>query len=128
MKKFVIGYCVAVVIALSFIGCYRDITSPGADPNGPPQNVSFSGDVIPILSKNCALSGCHDAVPAHKPALTSDKAFGSLTTGGYINTLVPDQSVIYKAVKSGAMPSSGPLKSSDIQKIYDWIRTGAPNN
>ena len=128
MKKFAVGYCIVVIVALTFVGCYRDVIDPGADPNGPPQNVSFSGDVIPIFAKNCSQSGCHDAVPAHKPALTADKAYNALVSGGYINTLVPDQSVIYKAVKTGAMPSSGPLKAGDIQKIYDWVRNGAPNN
>jgi hypothetical protein len=127
MKNFAICYCLAVIIAILFMGCYRDVINPGTDPNGPPQNVSFSGDLVPIFSNNCALSGCHDGT-AHKPALTPDKAFTSLTTGGYVNTLVPAQSTIYLALKSGAMPPSGGLKSSDVQKVYDWIRNGAPNN
>jgi hypothetical protein len=128
MKKFTVVYCLLVVIAVAFIGCYRDVINPGTDPNGPPQNVSFSGDVAPIFVKNCALSGCHDAVPAHKPALTADKVFNSLTTGGYVNTLVPAESKIYMIIKGGAMPPSGALKSGDVQKVLDWIRNGALNN
>lgn len=127
MKQFLL-YCLAVLAAVSLAGCYRDVVSPGADPNGPPQDVSFSGDLVPMLEKNCATSGCHDAIPTKKPSLTSDKAYMSLMNGGYVNVLAPHQSGIYTVVKGGSMPPSGPLKSSDIQKILDWIRNGAPNN
>jgi hypothetical protein len=128
MKRVYLVCSVAVLAVVLITGCYRDVISPGADPNGPPQFVSFSGDLAPLLSKNCALSGCHDAVPAHKPVLTADKAFNSIINGGYINTLVPNQSGIYQIVKGGVMPPTGPLKQSDVQKILDWVRNGAPNN
>lgn len=109
-------------------GCYRDVISPGSDPNGPPQNVSFSGDLLPMFSTSCASAGCHDAVPAHKPSLVPEKAFSAITSGGYINTAVPASSHLYLVVKSGEMPPTGGLKASDVQKILDWIRNGAPNN
>jgi hypothetical protein len=128
MKKFTVLYCFLVIIAISFIGCYRDVINPGSDPNGPPQQVSFSGDLAPIFATNCALSGCHDATPAHSPSLTPAKAFTSLNSGGYVNTLVPTQSKIYMILKGGQMPPSGALKASDLQKVLDWIRNGAPNN
>jgi hypothetical protein len=38
-------------------GCYYDIVLP-ADPNAPPQDVSFSGDLQPIFDANCSSSGC----------------------------------------------------------------------
>lgn len=109
-------------------GCYRDVISPGSDPNGPPQNVSFSGDLLPLFSKNCASAGCHDATPAHKPSLVPENAFNAINSGGYINTAVPSGSSLYLVVKSGEMPPTGGLKASDVQKILDWIRNGAPNN
>ena len=117
-----------VLLAAGLTGCYKDILSPGQDPTAPPQAVSFSGDLVPLFIANCATAGCHDAAPAHKPSLTGDKAFNAITGGGYINTLVPANSIIYGEVKSGSMPPSGALKPSDIQKILDWIRNGAPNN
>ena len=119
------------VVSLMIIvatGCYKDIISPGQDPNGPPQPVSFSGDLIPIFTSNCALSGCHDAVPTHKPSLVAENAYNSLIDGGYVNTAVPIASTIYLEIKSGSMPPSGALKASDTQKVLDWIRNGAPNN
>jgi hypothetical protein len=123
----------AILILLTAIGvglpsCYKDIISPGADPNGPPQNVSFSGDVLPILTKNCTTSGCHDATPAHHPSLIAEKAYNELLNGGYVNTIAPSSSAIYTMMKGGAMPPSGTVKPADIQKVYDWIRNGAQNN
>lgn len=128
MKKFVISYCLAILVAVSMIGCYRDVVNPGADPNGPPQQVSFSGDLVPMFSQNCATSGCHDAIPTKKPALTPEKAYIALVNGGYVNTMAPYQSGIYTVMKGGSMPPSGPVKSSQVQKVVDWIRNGAPNN
>lgn len=126
-SKILIGLTI-VVLAAGFAGCYKDILSPGQDPSAPPQAVSFSGDLVPLFVANCATAGCHDAVPATKPALTADKAFNALTGGGYVNTLVPANSKLYGEVKSGSMPPSGALRPADIQKILDWIRLGAPNN
>ena len=123
MKRLIIFISICFTVALS--SCYKDIINPGQDPNGPPQSVSFSGDVIPIFTKNCALSGCHE-VGGHNPTLTVDNAYTALTTGGFINLAVPNQSAIYMVTKPGGqMPT---LNSSDLQKILDWIRNGAPNN
>lgn len=117
-----------VLLAAVLTSCYKDILSPGQDPSAPPQAVSFSGDLIPIFTANCASSGCHDDVPAHSPSLTAAKAYNALIGGGYVNTVVPASSVIYGEIKSGSMPPAGALKASDMQKVLDWIRNGAPNN
>jgi len=117
----------SVILITGLVGCYKDILSPGQDPNAPPQAVSFSGDLVPLFSANCAGSGCHDG-SAHNPALTPDKAYNAIMSGGYTNTVVPTSSVLYGEVKSGSMPPSGAIKQSDMQKILDWIRNGAPNN
>lgn len=106
-------------------GCYKDVISPGQDPNGPPQFVSFSGDLLPIFTKTCATTGCH-AEGGHSPILTSEKAYSSLLSGGFVNTSIPDKSVVYNVVKPGGeMPTLNP---PDLQKLLDWIRNGAPNN
>lgn len=128
MKHRVVLLLVAALIITSLSGCYKDVISPGQDPNAPPQPVSFSGDLLPILTTNCATSGCHDGVPAHKPSLTAENAYNAITSGGYINTVVPTSSILYNEVKSGSMPPTGALKGTDVQKILDWIRNEAPNN
>ena len=119
---------VCTIITTGLTGCYKDVLYPGPDPNAPPQNVSFSSELVPLFTANCAANGCHDAIPTHQPSLTADNAFSSLKNGGYINTVVPTNSIIYGEIKSGTMPPTGPLKNADIQKILDWIRRGAPNN
>ena len=127
MKKYLSIIIVALFLA-PLTGCYKDIIPPGADPNGPPQFVSFSGDLIPIFSKSCSNSGCHDGSPTKQPALTPDKAYNALINGGYVNTLLPAQSPIYMSVKDNSMPVGGSITSGEKQKILDWIRNGAPNN
>jgi hypothetical protein len=128
MRKLILLLCSAVLAGLILSGCYKDIIHPGADPNGPPQSVSFSGDLIPIFNKSCNSSGCHDGVPTKNPSLSPDKAYNALMSGGYINTLVPGNSSIYLSVKDNSMPIGGSLTAAEKQKILDWIRNGAPNN
>ena len=125
--RIILSAMMAVMLVLA-TGCYKDILDPGQDPSAPPQAVSFSGDLIPIFTTHCSTSGCHDAVPAHKPALTPDKAYNAIIGGGYVNLVVPASSILYGEIKSGSMPPSGALKTSDMQKVLDWIRNGAPNN
>ena len=127
MKSKTLILVTGIAIATALTGCYKDIISPGQDPNGPPQYVSFSGDLVPLFSSNCALSGCHDGA-SHNPDLRPPKAYDALINGGFVNTVVPTNSIIYGEVKSGDMPPTGALKSSDVQKILDWVRNGAPNN
>jgi hypothetical protein len=128
MKRVIANILLLLTGSILFQSCYKDIISPGSDPNGPPQAVSFSGDIIPILDKNCNTSGCHDAAGAKQPSLVAEKAYTELLNGGYVNTIAPHTSSFYTLVKGGAMPPSGSVKAADIQKILDWIRNGAPNN
>ncbi|MBX3241642.1 MAG: hypothetical protein KIT80_11705 [Chitinophagaceae bacterium] len=123
LKIFVSAAVAWLLIATT--GCYKDVYYPDFDPNAP---ISFSADLQPILSKSCASSGCHDDVPAHKPALTPDKAYNALKSGGFIDLNVPENSILYRVMKSGEMPPTGALKSTDVQKVLYWIKNGAPNN
>ena len=128
MKPKILIQLLIVLFFAGLTGCYKDILSPGQDPTAPPQAVSFSGDLVPIFTANCATSGCHDAIPSHRPSLTASNAYNAILGGGYINTVVPSSSILYGEIKSGSMPPTGALKPSDIQKVLDWIRNGAPNN
>jgi hypothetical protein len=113
----------------------------------PPQQVSFSSQIQPILTANCTSASCHDAtLPQQGLNLTAGAAYGSLvnvnstevTCASYKRVLPgqPDQSyVIFKLSGSGAcfygsqMPKAAPaLSITQIQLFRDWIANGAPNN
>jgi hypothetical protein len=127
MKKIYmyLGVACLALMSAGLTGCYKDVISPETDPDGPPQSVSFSLDVAPMLEAKCATAGCHVS-GAKKPYLTKDASYGTLANGGYVNTIVPKESILYKAV-FGSMTEYIP-SPKDKSKVYDWIRNGAPNN
>lgn len=116
-----------LVLVLSIAGCYKDIIIPDLadDPDGPPKSVSFKNELSPLFNKSCTAVGCHVA-GAHKPYLTSDVSYQQIVNGGYINLVLPKESLFYVRVY-GEMAEYIPSKT-DKQKVYDWIRNGAPNN
>ena len=114
-------------MGISITGCYKDIIIPDAavDPDAPPQAVSYKNDLAPIFNSQCALSGCHVS-GAHKPYLPTATSYQAIVNGGYVNIIVPKESILYQKINSDMkeyIPSA-----SDRQKVYDWIRNGAPNN
>ena len=124
MKRVLIFGGLIFMLGVGMISCYKDVILPNTATTKPPQYVSFSNDLQPIFKTNCALSGCH--VPGSQtPYLTPDLAYQQLL-GGFVNTVVPAQSIIYTEI-NGEMEVHIP-NADDRQKIYDWIRNGAPNN
>ena len=85
--------------------------------------VSFSSDVQPILTNNCAFSGCHNqANPADGINLSSHAgatAVASSKLSGSIN---------HEAGFSPMPKNSPKLSAADITKIECWIANGRPNN
>lgn len=119
----------ALLLGMLFVlsGCYKDVILPEvvADPDGPPQAVSYKADIAPMLESKCAKAGCHVA-GAHKPYMALDVSFIQIVNNGFVNTIVPKQSILYNEINGGMkeyIPSA-----ADRQKVYDWIRTGAQNN
>lgn len=129
MKKIKIyaGLFMIMLMGLSISGCYKDVILPDAtvDPDGPPQFVSYKTDLAPLFNSKCALSGCHVS-GAHKPYLPTADSYLQIINGGFVNLLVPKESIFYKKI-NGEMKEYIP-SATDRQKVYDWIRNGAPNN
>lgn len=129
MKKLSIyfGMMLIVIMGLSITGCYKDVILPEAavDPDGPPQAVSYKTELEPLFNSQCALSGCHVS-GAHKPYMVTGTSYLNIVNGGYVNLTVPKQSILYTKI-NGEMKEYIP-KATDRQKVYDWIRNGAPNN
>jgi hypothetical protein len=129
MKKLIIYAGFIFMAGIGLTGCYRDVILPDfkvfVDPDGPPQPVSYKNDLAPIFNTKCALDGCH--VPgAHKPYMATDLSYLSIVNGGFVNTSIPKESILYKMI-NGEMQEYIP-SAADRQKVYDWIRNGAPNN
>ena len=127
MKRLIIYAGILLALGLGSSGCYKNTILPEtlADPDGVPQFVSYNTDLAPLFNTSCALAGCHVA-GAHKPFLTTDVSFIQIVNNGYVNTVIPKQSILYNFL-NGEMKEYMP-KASDRQKVYDWIRNGAPNN
>ena len=108
---------------------------------------SLAQHVQPILSANCALSGCHaGGSPAMGQNLSAGQTFsatvnvpsGELPTMDRVEPGDPDVSYLVHKIQgtqasvggSGSqMPLGGsPLTQAQIDTIRAWIKTGAPNN
>lgn len=127
MKRLIYNLIWVLFLGLFLNSCYKDVISPETDPDGPPQAVSFKEEIAPLVKTKCGSDkGCH--VPGdHKPYLDDlSLSYRNLVNGGFVNTLIPKESKLYIQI-NGSMAEYIPSKS-DRQKIYDWIRNGAPNN
>lgn len=94
--------------------------------NTPTAQVSFKQDVLPIFLKNCGF--CHGTMGG-----LDLKDYKSLITTGNNKPQVipgkPQESLLIKRMEDKPiMPPSGTLPQSDIQKIKDWIASGALDN
>ena len=127
MKQIILYAGIIIMTVFGLTGCYKDIILPDAavDPDAPPQAVSFKTDIAPMVNTKCALSGCH-VTGGHKPFLVSPGSYEQLVNGGYVNLIIPKQSILY--IKINGEMKEYIQSATDRQKIYDWIRNGAPNN
>src|SRR3954466_10642776 len=81
------------------------------------QSPDFTGQVAPILQKNCL-----SCPSAGKVNLTSRQA---MIDSKVLNPGKPDRSSIYTTVVSGSMPPSGHLPEADVKTLRTWIDYGA---
>lgn len=130
MKK--VNYILAIMFMMSVAGivsCYYD-EPPPVQPIDP-ESVSFSTHILPIFTRSCATSSCHDGTTP--PKLLSETAWSELRKGGFLNISVPEESALYKDVSylpgGVPMPPGGPkLPELDQILILAWIQNGAPDN
>jgi hypothetical protein len=130
-KVFLIALIVIVIIIV-MIGCQKNttVTIPKAAQTVT-KTVIFSKDIIPILSTDCALSGCHVS-GGHAPNLTAASAYNSLIGGSFINKTEPANSIVYMRLTgklTPAMPLGKEANPSNIEGLMlAWITQGANNN
>jgi len=127
MKRILIYMGLVLAIGIGLTSCYKDIIVPKLekDPDGPPQAVSFKTELAPLFNTSCALAGCHVS-GGHKPYMATDVSYLQIINGGFVNIALPKESTLYKMIYGEMSPYIS--SASDKQKVYDWIRNGAPNN
>jgi hypothetical protein len=125
MKRTVM-FTMLLGMTITLVSCYKDINVPPIDMGDPPpKQVSFKTELAPIFNANCATSGCH-ASGGHKPYMETAVSYQQIVGGGFVNIDFPKESILYKQI-NGDMQEHIPA-ATDRQKVYDWIRNGAPNN
>jgi len=123
-------YLFIFILGLGMLtGCYKDTTVILDTTPEVTRTVTFSADILPFLNTTCAVSGCHTS-GGHIPDLSADKAYNSLSLGGYFNTGNPEGSEVYlwlTGKKTTVMPVSGMNKDFNALMLA-WIKQGALNN
>ncbi len=103
-------------------GCYSDmINEELLDEN---TEISFSEDVIPIFKNSCI--SCHGSDYA-SPVLTSEKAYESLMSEGYVDTADAESSILIQQLNDDH-PYEGAITDKELQMIVLWIKQGAYDN
>lgn len=143
MKKSM-AYTVAGVIIIFVMGnaCRHEILpiDNGGNGNGgdgmtlpastcSPDSVYFVNDIMPVISSNCTMSGCHDNIThADGVNLTSYSNIREYIAPGNAGN-----SKLYKVIvktDNDRMPPDpmAPLSQAQKDKIAKWISQGAKNN
>jgi hypothetical protein len=122
-----------ILFILAIQSCRKDFTAPQPVVNIS-SNVSFDTVIVPILTANCAIKGCH-VTGGQVPDLTATNAWNSLTGLGYVP--VDDTSassamscILYSKItaKVNKMPPTGSLTATETAEILAWIKQGSQNN
>ena len=117
MKKLFYSLVTAFLI-FSFNSCSSDSEEmPGDTCDN--LNVSYSQDILPIISGTCASSpSCHGS-GSYQPNFLSYADVKSVADDGTLKQQVVD---------SRAMPQGSSLTQSQIDNFECWIADGAPDN
>ena len=95
--------------------------------------VLYKTDIQPLFDANCNTASCHSGSdPAGNLDLETGRSYAALNRpgSGYLDSIDPDNSVLYSMMTSASnpMPPQGKLSACDLQLIYQWMSEGARNN
>lgn len=93
-----------------------------------PDSVYFTNDILPLISSNCAMSGCHDGGQGEgRDALNS---YSSIMR--YVRISSPTTSKLYTVLSTKGedfMPRNGTaFTAAQKALVLKWIQQGAKNN
>ncbi|WP_295654776.1 hypothetical protein [uncultured Mucilaginibacter sp.] len=129
-KKIVLGLLLVSSLMILVNSCTKTTTVVESNAVAVTTTVSFSKDIVPILTKSCALSGCHAGSIA--PNLSSATAYTSLINASLVNVGTPENSDVYlwlTGKKAATMPLGSANNPSNINALMlAWIKQGAKNN
>jgi mono/diheme cytochrome c family protein len=130
-------------VAFLFVSCLNDKNQPsptttGNDGNGgtttipitpttvtcSPDTVYFQQTILPLITSNCAMSGCHDAISHKDGVILTDYAH----IRAYSSATNPTGSTLYKSVVNGYMPPKAPWSATQKATLLKWMQQGAKNN
>lgn len=126
MKSTLIIQSILIIgVLVSVASCTYDEVLPYKP--DPTVDVFFSQDIVPIFNRSCNGAGCHNGSVA--PDLRPENAYDALTTGGFINVEVPNESELYLWMTDvkGPMPPLG-ANATDNATVLQWIEQGALDN
>ncbi len=128
--KIKITMLVIITLVVTMSGCYKTVTLLEDNSPAITTTVSFSKDLLPILTASCAKSGCHNGSVA--PNLTEASAYNGLVNGNYLNTTTPANSEVYlwlTGKEAATMPLGASNNPSNVNGLMlAWITQGAKNN
>lgn len=140
----IVGLVCSVFI---FLSCINDKNMPsptvvGPDPNPgtigepntptvncSPDTIYFQQSVLPLITSNCAMSGCHDSISHKEGVILTDYIHISQE----VKVSSPSSSDLYKCLNETGderMPPAPTTEFSLAQKslVLNWIKQGAKNN
>jgi hypothetical protein len=79
--------------------------------------ISYAQTIAPIITNNCDGSGCYGTISSRD--YMSHSKLNTVAINGKLNTRV---------VVNQSMPVGGPLTSTEIENIDNWIKQGALDN
>lgn len=130
----------ALAALLLVAACDTNVVEPDPIDNDPggTTDVSFSSDVLPILTSSCGGSGCHAPGTQSGVGLSSYIAVTTSVGSQYGTKIVvpgnaaasPLVEKIAGTIRFGArMPLGRPtLSSAQVTTIRNWVNEGAKNN
>ncbi|HYV91910.1 MAG TPA: hypothetical protein VE978_09005 [Chitinophagales bacterium] len=113
MKKFFLPLIVAMS---SFCSCENKKAWP--TPADQCDFISYSVHVVPIISRHCAIAGCH--VAGFPP--------GNFTTYEGVHAQIENGFFQLKVLEQRSMPPSDSLNEEELETLQCWVDQGAKDN
>lgn len=142
MRKLLFGVIILFVSVMLVISCKHEMPFPpglggpgtiAPPPSGgpcSPDSVYFQNTILPLLTSNCAMSGCHDPI-SRKEGVVLNSYAGVM---GIVKAGNANGSKLISVVTStnpGVImppPPMAKLTTAQIDALKKWINQGAKNN